>query len=135
MRHQALRLVVCAVVFSAELVQTERGQAQQGLTAEVIVARVQAKNAERQAALEHYSSERTYRVEYRGTGGSHWAEMVVHAEYSAPDQKRFSVVSESGSKMISARRCCEGWLRVSRRLAVAITRCRWRSRRRITTWN
>jgi outer membrane lipoprotein-sorting protein len=106
MRHQTFRLLVCAVIFSAELAQAEGGQAQQGLTAEAIVVRVQAKNAERQAALEHYSSERTYRVEYKGTGGAHWAKMVVRAEYSAPDQRRFSVESESGSKMI-----CEKVLR------------------------
>jgi hypothetical protein len=81
----------------------------QGLTsptADEIVARVVVKNAERQAALEHYVSERTYRVEYKGTGGAHFGEMVVHAEYSAPDQKRFTVVSETGSKLI-----CEKVLR------------------------
>jgi hypothetical protein len=45
-------------------------------------------------------------VKYAGTGGSHEGEIVVHAEYSAPDQKRFTVVSESGSKLI-----CEKVLR------------------------
>jgi hypothetical protein len=75
----------------------------QGLTSptvDEILARMVVKNAERQAALEHYASERTYRVEYKGTGGEHFGEIRVHAEYSAPDQKRFTVVSEAGSKLI-----------------------------------
>jgi hypothetical protein len=83
-----------------------RAQSLTSPTADEIVARMMVKNAERQAALEHYASERTYRVEYKGTGGEHFGEMVVHAEYSAPDQKRFTVVSESGSKLL-----CEKVLR------------------------
>jgi hypothetical protein len=83
-----------------------RAQSLTSPTADEIVARMVVKNAERQAALEHYVSERTYRVEYKGTGGEHFGEIVVHAEYSAPDQKRFTVVSESGSKLL-----CEKVLR------------------------
>src|ERR1700733_5200453 len=75
-------------------------------TAEEIVARMLVRNSERQAALERYASERTYRVEYTGTGGYHAGELVVDAEYSAPDKKKFTVVSESGSKLI-----CEKVLR------------------------
>jgi hypothetical protein len=58
------------------------------------------KNRERLAALDHYESERTYRVEYTGTGGEHHAELRVRAEYTGPNQKRFTVVGESGSKFI-----------------------------------
>src|SRR5580692_1775821 len=83
-----------------------RAQSLTSPTADEIVARMVVKNAERQATLEHYVSERTYRVEYKGTGGEHTGEIVVHAEYSAPDQKRFTVMSESGSKLI-----CEKVLR------------------------
>jgi hypothetical protein len=75
-------------------------------TAAEIVARLLEKNKERSAALERYESERTYRVQYTGTGGEHRAEIHVHAEYSRPDQKRFTVVSESGSKFL-----CEKVLR------------------------
>jgi hypothetical protein len=108
MRHSAKRLVVSGFMFYAAMLYAGWAQAQNatGGTAEEIVARVQVRNAERQAALEHYASERTYRVEYRGTGGEHVGEIVVHAEYSAPDQKRFTVLSESGSKLI-----CEKVLR------------------------
>lgn len=69
-------------------------------TADEIVQHMLAKNAERQAALERYSSQRTYRVEYKGTGGRHAAEIVVHAEFTVPNQKQFTLVSQSGSKLI-----------------------------------
>ncbi len=81
-------------------------QSQTSPTAGEIVTRMLVRNSERQAALEHYASERTYRVEYKGTGGKHSGEIVVHAEYRAPDQKRFVVISQSGSKFI-----CEKVLR------------------------
>ena len=75
-------------------------------TAVEIVARMLAKNQERLAALEHYESERTYKVVYTGTGGEHRASIQVHAVYTGPNQKQLTVVSESGSKFI-----CEKVLR------------------------
>lgn len=75
-------------------------------TAPEIVSRMLEKNQERLTALEHYESERTYRVDYAGTGGQHHAEIQVHAEYTGPDRKRLTVVSESGSKFL-----CEKVLR------------------------
>lgn len=69
-------------------------------TAAEIVARMLDKNKERLAELEHYESERTYRVEYTGTGGEHHAQLEVHAVYTGPDQKTLTVVSESGSKFL-----------------------------------
>jgi hypothetical protein len=100
--------VVPCFLFAVATLSAGSGRAQDlaSPTADEIVARMVVKNAERQAALEHYVSERTYRVEYKGTGGAHFGEIVVHAEYSAPYQKRFTVVSESGSKLI-----CEKVLR------------------------
>jgi hypothetical protein len=75
-------------------------------TADEIIARMLEKNRERLAALDHYTSERTYRVDYTGTGGSHHAEMRVHAEYTGPNRKRLTVVEESGPKFL-----CEKVLR------------------------
>ena len=75
-------------------------------TAEKILARVMEKDRERREALDRYTSERTYRVHYAGTGGEHDAEIKVHAEFTGPDQKRLTVVSETGSKFI-----CEKVLR------------------------
>ena len=69
-------------------------------TAAEIVERMLAMNQERLAALEHYESERTYTVEYTGTGGEHRAELRVHAEYTGPNQKQLTVVSESGAKFL-----------------------------------
>ncbi|HEX4575947.1 MAG TPA: hypothetical protein VH117_01245 [Edaphobacter sp.] len=105
MRQLVNRLVFTGFMFSAAMLYAGWAQAQSSTypTAEEIVARMLVKNTERQATLEHYASERTYRVEYRGAGGEHAGEIVVHAEYSAPDQKRFVVVSESGSKLICER--------------------------------
>lgn len=65
-----------------------------------IVHRMLQKNQERSVALGHYESERVYRLQYTGTGGEHEAEIRVHAEYVAPDQKRLTVVSRSGSKLL-----------------------------------
>jgi hypothetical protein len=102
MRHSAKRLVFLGLIVSVMMLCTGWAQAQSStrLTAAEIVARVHARSVERQSALEHYVSERTYRVEYRGTGGDHAGEIVVHAEYFAPGQKRLTVVSESGSKLL-----------------------------------
>ena len=75
-------------------------------TADEIVERMIEKNKERLTALERYESDRTYRVEYKGTGGEHHAELRVHAEYVGPNQKKFTVISESGPKFL-----CEKVLR------------------------
>jgi len=75
-------------------------------TAAEIVARMLERNQERLGALKHYESERTYKVEYTGTGGEHHAELEVRAEYTGPNRKQFTVVSESGSKFL-----CEKVLR------------------------
>jgi hypothetical protein len=69
-------------------------------TADEVMTRMLDHNRERLEALDRYSTERTYQVHYAGTGGEHKAELKVHAEYTGPDQKRFVVVSESGSKFI-----------------------------------
>ncbi|QHN01970.1 outer membrane lipoprotein-sorting protein [Granulicella sp. WH15] len=74
--------------------------------ADEIVGRMLEHNRERLAALESYTTERTYRVEYHGTGGEHRAEIAVHAEYTRPDQKHLTIVSESGAKFL-----CEKVLR------------------------
>jgi hypothetical protein len=63
-------------------------------------------NQERLAALDHYESDRTYRLDYKGAGGAHHAELQVHADYTGPDHKRLTVVAESGSKFL-----CEKVLR------------------------
>lgn len=68
-----------------------------------IVAEMQARNAERQRELESYTGERSYRVEYHGTGGEHHGEMNVHVVYDGFGDKHITVVSGSGSKLIQDR--------------------------------
>jgi hypothetical protein len=71
-------------------------------TANEIVTRMMERNVQRQEMLQHYASDRTYKLEYNGTAGEHHAEMVVHVEYMAPGHKHFTVLSESGSKPLCA---------------------------------
>ncbi|NYF81319.1 hypothetical protein [Granulicella arctica] len=94
-------LVLSGFLFGAALLCPDRASAQ-APTASEIVTRMMERNAQRQAMLQHYASDRTYRLEYNGTAGEHHAEMVVHAEYSAPGRKHFTVISESGSKVLCA---------------------------------
>jgi hypothetical protein len=67
------------------------------LSAEEIVIRVMQHDAQRRIALAEYGSVRTYRMEYKGPIGERQAQMRVRMDFSAPDRKRFTVVSESGS--------------------------------------
>jgi len=69
----------------------------QAPTAEEIVARMNARDRQRQTALASYGSERTYRMNYKGPMGDRTAEVVARMDFSAPDQKHFTVLSESGS--------------------------------------
>ena len=57
-------------------------------------------NLHRLQALRAYESNRTYRVEYHGFGGSRTAEMAVKLKYSAPRSKEFTIESTSGSKLL-----------------------------------
>jgi Outer membrane lipoprotein-sorting protein len=113
MVHLAKRLMVSGVMFwvgalmvGGALAQDSTGPGGSGSTADEIVGRLLEKNRERLVALERYTTERIYRVEYKGTGGHHEAEIRVHAEYTAPERKRLTVVAESGSKFL-----CEKVLR------------------------
>jgi hypothetical protein len=83
-------LVLCVMVGM-------RGAGAQTLSADEIVVRMMQHDAARRAALTEYASERTYRMEYKGPIGERQALMRVKMEFAAPDRKRFTVVSESGS--------------------------------------
>jgi len=100
MRHLAAKMALALIATLATgnaLAQVADANRQ---TAAQIIARVLQKNIERSAALGRYTSDRTYDVDYSGTGGTHHAELKVHAEYTQPDRKQLTVVSESGSKFI-----------------------------------
>lgn len=91
MRGRAWLVVLCATLLLG------RAASGQTLSAEEIVARMIRHDAERRAALAEYASERTYRMDYKGPIGERHATMQVRMEFSAPDRKQFTVISESGS--------------------------------------
>ena len=66
-------------------------------SADEIVTQVMKHDADRRTALAEYASERTYEMEYKGPIGERHARMRVRMEFFAPDRKRFTVVSETGS--------------------------------------
>jgi hypothetical protein len=96
MRHLAKRLLLAGLIMGMAGIFPAYVLAET-LTADEIVIRSNAHDRERQAALEHYASERTYRVHYHGPIGERSAEVLARMEFSAPDQKHFTVLSESGS--------------------------------------
>ena len=57
-------------------------------------------NHRRLHALYTYEGVRTYRLEYRGFGGSRSAEMVVNVQYRSPGKKEFAVRSTTGSNLL-----------------------------------
>ena len=65
-----------------------------------VVKNLEARNAQRTAALEQFEGQRVYRMEYRGFPSNRDAEMVVKVSFRAPNAKNFDVVSETGSKFI-----------------------------------
>jgi hypothetical protein len=72
------------------------------LSGDEVMRRVVQMNEQRAKALDTYSSVRTYHLECRCL--SHKiADMVVRAEYEAPNKKVFTIVSESGSGTVRSR--------------------------------
>jgi hypothetical protein len=72
------------------------------LTANEIMERVAAMNELRNQALENYSSLRSYHLECQCVSHKQ-ADMVVRADYHAPNKKEFTIVSETGSGTVRNR--------------------------------
>lgn len=104
-RHYSPLVLACTALV---VLQSDKGiaqapagrQGETGLTASQVVDRMTEKNVERSNALEHYQNRRSYRLEYAGFPETIHAEMIVDVSYQAPDTKRFTVISQSGSKWI-----------------------------------
>lgn len=73
------------------------------LTLSQVVEKLVQKNAERANALQSYRGKRIYQLDYQGFPKQLRAEMVVEMTYTAPAQKEFKILSESGSKWIVKR--------------------------------
>ena len=80
--------------------QLDKNPANGSLTVSEVVRNLVARNAERTKTLESYTGRRTYRLEYHGFPGNMQSEMIVNVVYRAPSTKQFTVVSETGSKLI-----------------------------------
>ena len=72
------------------------------LSADEVMQRVMQMNEQRAKALETYSSIRSYHLECHCLSHKK-ADMVVRAEYEAPNKKVFTIVSESGSGTVRSR--------------------------------
>lgn len=70
------------------------------LSVTAIVEKIMTANARRSAALRAFQGKRWYNLEYHGLFGGRDASMEVLATYTAPDQHNFSVLSQSGSKLL-----------------------------------
>jgi hypothetical protein len=70
------------------------------LPADVIVDKVMATNAHRSAEVRGFQDTRSYHLQYHGLFGARDASMQVVATYNAPDQRNFSVISQTGSKLL-----------------------------------
>jgi hypothetical protein len=89
-------LLVCLTAVAQE------GNSSAALTADEVMQRVVAMNEVRAKALETYSSLRSYHLECHCLSHKK-ADMVVRADYYAPNKKEFTVVSESGSGTVRRR--------------------------------
>jgi hypothetical protein len=94
----AARVEVCAQNVDQDASSAGTGFA--SLSSDQIVARMMRKNAERAEALRGFRGTRSYHLEYKGFPGNREAQMVVNVDYQAPDHKEFTVVSQSGSKLL-----------------------------------
>jgi hypothetical protein len=70
------------------------------LSVDAIVGRLMTSNARRSAELRGFQSMRWYHLQYHGLFGARDASMQVLATYNSPDHRSYSVVSESGSKLL-----------------------------------
>lgn len=70
------------------------------LSTDQVVRNLEEKNHERTEALRQFQGTRVYRMQYRGFPSNREGEMTVNVTYRFPDQKEFTVISQSGSKFI-----------------------------------
>lgn len=77
-----------------------RDEAAPTLSVTSVVEKIMIANARRSAELRAFEGKRWYHLEYHGLFGGRNASMEVLATYTAPDQHNFSVLSQSGSKLL-----------------------------------
>ena len=99
--YMAAATLICFAQEMRTVLPLEKNQSENGsLSVSEIVANLVANNAERAKALESYTGRRTYRLDYHGFPGNLQAGMIVDVSYRAPSTKKFTIVSETGSKLL-----------------------------------
>jgi hypothetical protein len=73
------------------------------LPGDEVAARLMSRNAQRAQKLYHLESTRQYSLSYTGFPSALSAQMEVQVKYTAPGTKEFTVISESGSRLIRDR--------------------------------
>ena len=98
---KAVGPVLCVLIFSSFCIAAfgQQPGISAPLTADEVMQRVIEMNEQRAKDLEKYSSIRTYHLECHCVSHKQ-ADMVVRADYQAPDKKEFTVLSESGSSSV-----------------------------------
>jgi hypothetical protein len=70
------------------------------MTLNQVVDKLMARNIERSKELKSFESTRVYTVRYHGFPKDMEAKMVVAMRYEAPNTKEFTVISQSGPKLL-----------------------------------
>ena len=94
-------LILVSLLLSAHAGHAQEltiGPGQPRLPLSEVVDRLTEKNAERSKALQRYTSQRTYQLDYAGFPRSMHAEMIVNMIYTAPATEEYKVVSQNGPK-------------------------------------
>jgi hypothetical protein len=100
--HPARFLPVLAFLAVAFPAVAQQSTVPGSLSADEVMQRVVQMNERRANALEAYTSIRSYHLECHCLSHK-TADMVVRAEYDAPNKKVFTIVSESGSGTVRSR--------------------------------
>ncbi|HZR65560.1 MAG TPA: hypothetical protein VFA85_10460 [Terriglobales bacterium] len=70
------------------------------VSADAIVEKMTGASARRASELRGFQGKRWYHLQYHGFLGGRDASMEVLATYSAPDHREFTVISQTGSKLL-----------------------------------
>src|SRR5271165_5896499 len=94
--------LLCVLALQPWLAAAEAttGKPGEELTAQQIAARLAANNRKRHEELRSFTGQREYHVLYTGFPKRLEADLVVQVQYDAPDQKQFTIVSQSGSGLL-----------------------------------
>jgi hypothetical protein len=105
MRWTSAKMGWLIIAFAALAASSQAGEPETpvrsaSLPLDQVVRNLEARNAQRAAALEQFEGTRVYRMAYRGFPSDRDAQMVVKVSFHAPNAKEFTVVSETGSQFV-----------------------------------